>query len=119
LEYLQPQSVDQTFLTIRELAGAGSEVVFNYVYASVLRHEDIYYGEKGSLETVAKAGESWHFGIEKGEIGQFLSRYGFELRDHRDAHELEEMYFKDPAGKIVGRVNGTHCLARAVRTHAS
>jgi len=118
LEYLQPQSVDQTFRTIRELAGAGSEVVFNYIYASVLRHEDMYYGEKGAVETVAKAGESWHFGIEKGEIEQFLSRYGFELRDHRDARELEEMYFKDSAGRIVGRVNGTHCLARAVRTQA-
>jgi len=118
LEYLQPQSVDQTFRTIRELAGAGSEVVFNYIYASVLRHEDMYYGEKGAVETVAKAGESWHFGIDKGEIGQFLSRYGFELRDHRDARELEEMYFKDPAGRIVGWVNGTHCLARAVRTQA-
>jgi len=113
LEYLEPQSADQTFRTIRELAGAGSEVVFNYIYASVLRHEDMYYGEKGAVETVAKAGEQWHFGIEKGEIGQFLSRYGFELRDHRDARELEEMYFKDPAGRIVGRVNGTHCLARA------
>jgi methyltransferase (TIGR00027 family) len=37
LEYLQPQSVDQTFRTIRELAGAGSEVVFNYIYASATK----------------------------------------------------------------------------------
>jgi methyltransferase (TIGR00027 family) len=118
LEYLQPQSVDQTFRTIRELAGAGSEVLFNYVYATVIRHEDRYYGEKGALKTLAKVGESWYFGIEKGEIGQFLSRYGFELCDHRDAHELEEMYFKDPAGKIIGRVNGTHCLVRAVKTQS-
>ena len=115
LEYLQPQSVDQAFRTIQELAGAGSKVVFNYVYASVIRHEDMYYGEEGAMETLTKVGESWHFGIEKGEIGQFLSRYGFELRDHRDARDLEEMYFKDPAGKIVGRVNGTHCLSRAVK----
>ena len=116
LEYLQPQSVDQAFRTIRELAGPGSEVVFNYVYASVIRLEDMYYGEEGAMETLAKVGEPWHFGIEKGEIARFLLRYGFELRDHRDARELEEMYFKDPAGRIVGRVNGTHCLVRAVRT---
>jgi O-methyltransferase involved in polyketide biosynthesis len=95
-----------------------SQSSHSYIYASVLRHEDRYYGEKGAVETVTKAGEPWHFGIEKGEIGQFLSRYGFELRDHRDARDLEEMYFKDPAGRIVGRVNGTHCLARAVRTQA-
>ena len=56
------------------------------------------------------------FGIEKGEIAHFLSRYGFELHDHRDARQLEEMYFKDPGGRIVGRVNGTHCLVRALRT---
>ena len=113
LMYLLPQSVDQTFRTIRELAGAGSEIVFDYIYASVLRHEDKYYGEKGFAETVAKTGEQWRFGIEKGEIRQFLSKYGLELRDHRDASELEEMYFKDSSGRIVGRINGTHCLARA------
>jgi len=118
LEYLEPQSVDRTFRTIRELAGPGSEVVFNYIYASVLRREQRYYGEKGAVEAVKKTGEPWQFGIEKGEIAHFLSRYGFELRDHRDARDLEEMYFKDPAGRIVGRVHGTHCLARAVMTKA-
>ncbi|MBN2539093.1 MAG: SAM-dependent methyltransferase [Deltaproteobacteria bacterium] len=115
LMYLQPQSVDQTFHTIQKLAAPGSEIVFDYIYASVLRHENIYYGEKGMAESMAKTGEQWHFGIEKGEIGQFLSRYGFELHDHRDSRELEEMYFKDQPGRNVGRVNGTHCLARAVR----
>jgi O-methyltransferase involved in polyketide biosynthesis len=76
------------------------------------------YGEKGAVEMVTKTREPWRFGIEKGEIGQFLSRYGFELRDHRYARDLEEMYFKDPAGRIVGRVNGTHGLVRAVRTQS-
>jgi methyltransferase (TIGR00027 family) len=119
LMYLQPQSVDQTFRKIQELAGAGSEIVFDYVYASVLRHEDTHYGEKGMAESMVKVGEQWHFGIERGEIAHFLSRYGFELRDHKDARELEEMYFKDPDGRTIGRVNDIHCLARAVRTHAS
>ena len=118
LMYLHPQSVDQTFQAIQGLAGADSEVVFDYIYASVLRREYIYYGEKGFADAVAKAGEQWRFGIEQGEIGQFLSRYGLKLLDHRDAHELEESYFKDPAGRTLGRVNGTHCLARAVRTQS-
>lgn len=118
LMYLQPQSVDQAFQTIKELTAVGSEVVFDYIYASVLRNENIYYGEKGMIESMAKTAEQWHFGIEKGEIVQFLSRYGFELHDQRDSRDLEEMYFKDPSEKIVGRVNGTHCLARAVRTQA-
>jgi methyltransferase (TIGR00027 family) len=114
LMYLLPQSVDQTFRTIQELAGAGSEVVFDYIYASVLRRENLYYGEEGFADKVAKAGEGWRFGIERGEVEKFLSRYGLELRDHRDARELKEMYFKNQVGKIVGRINGTHCLSRAV-----
>jgi methyltransferase (TIGR00027 family) len=115
LEYLQPGSVDLVFRTIRELGGAGSEIVFNYAYTSVIRGEDTYYGEKGALETLSKVGEPWHFGIEKGGIERFLAQYGFALRDHRDARELEEMYFKDATGRIAARVNGTHCIARATK----
>jgi methyltransferase (TIGR00027 family) len=113
--YLEPESVDQTFRTIQELAGAGSEVVFDFIQASVLRHEGTRYGEKGTTKTMAKTGEPWRFGLEEGEIGPFLSRYGFELRDRRDARDLEEMFFQDPAGGVVGRINATHCLARGVK----
>jgi methyltransferase (TIGR00027 family) len=113
LMYLQPESVDKTFRTIQDFAGTGSEIVFDCIYASVLRHEDTYYGERGIADSVAKASEQWHFGIEKGEVEGFLATYDFKLLDHKDARELEEMYFKDASGKIVGRVNGTHCLVRA------
>jgi len=117
LMYLQPESVDQTFQAIRELASPGSELVFDYIYASVLRHQNNHYGEKGAAQQMSKAGEQWHFGIEEGEIKHFLEQYGFELRDHRNAQELEKMYFQDPDYNIVGCVNGTHCLTRArVRT---
>lgn len=111
--YLQPESVDATFQTIRDYAGKGSLVVFDYVYASVLRNEGIYYGETGIAQTVSSAGEQWQFGIEKGEIEQFLARYAMQLINHRDAQDLEKAYFSDTNGKIIGRVNGTHCLVTA------
>ncbi len=79
LMYLEPQSVDQTFQTIQQLAAPGSEVVFDYIYASVLRREDTHYGEKGAAESMARVGEKWRFGLEKGEIARFVSRYGLEL----------------------------------------
>jgi methyltransferase (TIGR00027 family) len=114
LEYLQPGSVDRTFQTIRDFAGEGSEIVFNYAYASVIRGENTHYGEKGALETLSRVGESWFFGIEKEAINAFLAKYGFKVLDQRDAGDLEEMYFKDPSGRIAARVNGAHCLVRAV-----
>jgi methyltransferase (TIGR00027 family) len=115
LMYLQPESVDQTFRTIRDYAGVGSRVVFDYVYASVLRQENLCYGESEAFETVAGAGEQWHFGIERGEVASFLSTYGFGLSDHKDAQELEQIYFTDEEGRVVGRINGTHCLVTATK----
>ena len=111
--YLQPESVDATFQTIREYAGKGSWVVFDYIYASVLRNEGSCYGEKGIVKTVSGAGEQWHFGIEKGQIEQFLAGYAMRLVDHKDAKDLEKAYFSDSNGKLIGSVNGTHCLVTA------
>ena len=115
LMYLQPESVDETFKVIAGFAGEGSQVVFDYVRASVLRQEGSCYGEREIARTVAKAGERWYFGIEEGELEQFLDKYGLRVMEHKDAQELERMYFTDASGKAVGRINGTHCLVRAVK----
>jgi len=113
LMYLQPESVDMTFQTIRDYAGKGSRVVFDYINASVLRKEGAHYGETEIAQTVSNVGEEWHFGIEKGSIGQFLNRFEMWLMDHKDAADLERAYFRDADGKMIGRVNGTHCLVTA------
>jgi methyltransferase (TIGR00027 family) len=115
LMYLQPESVDETFTLIEEFAGEGSEVVFDYVRASVLRHEGMYYGEREIVKTVAGAGEEWSLGIKEGALERFLKKYGLRAREHKDAQDLERMYFTDATGEIVGRVNGTHCLVRAMK----
>ena len=111
--YLRPESVQETFGTIQDYAGEHSWVVFDYIFASVLRHENTHYGEADIVKTVSQANEHWHFGIEKGNTKRFLSAYGFRLRDHKDAEELEDAYFKDSKGELLGRVNGTHCLVTA------
>jgi methyltransferase (TIGR00027 family) len=115
LMYLEPESVQATFQTIRDYAGRGSWVVFDYVQTSVLRHENTLYGETGMTKSVAKAGERWRFGIEPGEIASFVAAYGFQVSDHKGAQELEATYFQDADGQLVGRINGTHCIVMAVR----
>lgn len=115
LMYLQPESVDGTFRVIEQFAGGGSEVVFDYVQVSVLQRPEAYYGGKEIVASVNKAGERWHFGIEQGELERFLETYGLRVIEHKDARELERIYFSDAEGEPVGRVNGTHCLVRAVK----
>ncbi len=115
LMYLQPESVDDLFRAIHEFSGAGSEVVFDSVYTSVLRHENLFFGEEDVVKTVSKAGEKWQFGIEKNGIEDYLKRRGFALIESLDADVLEQRYFRDGNGSIVGKINGTHCLVRAVK----
>ncbi|MBN1303537.1 MAG: class I SAM-dependent methyltransferase [Anaerolineales bacterium] len=108
--YLQAESVDSTFHTIQEYAGPKSRIVFDYIYASVLRQENLYYGEAGSYKRVASAGEPWQFGIEKDNLTGFLSKFDLKLLEQKDSLALEQCYFTNKQGQLEGRINGTHCL---------
>lgn len=116
LMYLQPGSVEETFKVIERFAGEGSEVVFDYVRASVLRQTGSYYGEREILKSVAKAGEQWYFGFEEDELVGFLKKHGLSVMEHKDAEDLERMYFTGASGEIEGRINATHCLVRTVKS---
>lgn len=113
LMYLEPESVNRTFQTIKQYAGAGSRVVFDYLQEAVLRDANTLYGQSKIAQSVRKAGEQWRFGIEPAGIEQFVSAYGFELNEHRCAQELQALYFQDANGRPVGRINGTHCIVSA------
>lgn len=111
--YLTADAVDSTFDFIRKSSSEGSMVVFDYVYRSVLRGENKYYGEREIVKTVSRAGERWTFGIEEGEIEDFLSKRGLRLVSHDTAPDLEKRYLTPDDGICVVRVNGTHCIVTA------
>jgi len=109
--YLDKKAVNNLFRLVYKLASPGSRVIFDYIYASVLRRENIYYGEENIYKKVNSVQESWLFGIEKGEIKEFLQKYNFKLIQNLTSEGLEKMFFKDNLGNITGKVNGTHCIA--------
>ena len=111
--YLDPEAVDSTFDVINKFAGKGSEVVFDYVYSSVIREENLYYGESEVYKGVKDRGEPWSFGIEKGEIESFLKDRNLKLIQNLNSEDLENEFFKDEHGNILSKVNGTHCIAHA------
>jgi len=112
--YLTPESVDATFRAIREFAGIGSRIVFDYIYASVLRRENLYEGERELYNGVANTGERFCFGIEKGLVKEFLGAYGFTPENILDADALQDMYFRNKQGELTGTVNKTHCIVSAI-----
>jgi len=111
--YLSAKAVNETFNIIAEYASKGSLMVFDYVHASVLRNENKYYGEDDIYRRVKKDNEQWLSGIEEEHIGNFLSDYKFSLSEHLNSNAIENKYFRNNNGKLITRVNGTHCIVLA------
>jgi methyltransferase (TIGR00027 family) len=109
--YLNKEVVDELFKLIYQLALPESSVIFDYVYASVLGRENIYYGEKDVYEKVNSLREPWLFGIEKGETEAFLKNYNFNLIQDLNSEDLEKMFFRDEQGNIMAKINGTLSIA--------
>lgn len=111
--YLSENAIDDTLKLIYNYSSPGSLLVFDYIYASVLKQEQKYYGENSIYKRVKKDGESWTFGIEEGEIEKFLNHYNFNLLEHLDSNTIEDKYFKNESDNIITKVNGTHCIVLA------
>ena len=80
-------------------SASDSRVGFDYIYASVLRREGRFYGEREAYEMVSRVGEGWMFGLEEGEIEPFLAARGFEMVAHYTPIELERTYLTAENGK--------------------
>lgn len=100
---------------IADVSGRGSLIVFDYIHAAVLRRENKYYGEKDIYKTVSNVGEEWTFALEENEVECFLGRYGFSQKDHSGTRELEDRYFRNSKGLIVGKINGTHAIVTGIK----
>ena len=114
--YLSQDAIESTFRFISNVSGTGSMIVFDHIYGGVLRRENKYYGETGMYKRVAKVGEEWTFALEENEAERFLSNYGFLLKDQGSSNELEDRYFRNSKGQIVGKVNGIHAIVTAIKS---
>ena len=111
--YLDEPAFNEDFKFISESAGQRSQVIFDFIYKSVLEEKNLFYGEQEIYQNVKKAGEGWSFGIEKEGIENFLKHQGLELIELMDSNYLEKKYFQDENGNILGKINGTHCITYA------
>ncbi len=111
--YLRADTVEKILAFIRDSSQKGSNIVFDFVHASVLRRENKFYGEREIFDTISKTGEDWIFGIEESEIEEFLVTRGFKLISHYSPPDLEEKYLMADNGGILGRINATHCIVQA------
>ena len=116
--YLSREAVESTFRIIDEFSANGSKIVFDYIYLSVLKKENNFYGEKQIYNIVRNVNEEWCFGFDKEEAKPFLKIYNFNLVENLSSDDLEGKYFQNIKGRTGGKINGTHCIAYAKKQHS-
>lgn len=99
--YLTENAVD---VTLRWCARApvGSHVLFTYVHRRVLDDPRSFHGTEKLFATLSDAGEKWTFGLDPGELEQFVAARGLLLEQDVGAARYRAMYFGRSARKMLG-----------------
>ncbi len=91
--YLPAEAVDATLAFIARHSGAGSSIVFDYVYAEALTAKK----QRGEVSRMRRykgiTGEGFVFGIPQGTIETFLEQRGFECIESADSETFRRLYF--------------------------
>jgi methyltransferase (TIGR00027 family) len=92
-QYLTPAAVDSTLAFIVQHSPAGSSVIFDYMYPTLL-DGTIKRGEVANMRSRRWAsGEMLVFGIPEGTVTAFLEARGFTHVQDADSKFLHEAYF--------------------------
>lgn len=93
VQYLSPKSVDEIFSFIARNSPKGSAVIFDYHDESVINETS----EAGKMikNFLEQMGEHLKFGIEEGEVEEFLSQHGFSNIINVSSEEYRNKYFPE------------------------
>ncbi len=93
--FLKPEGVDTTLAFIANHSKTGSAVIFDYIYNETLRDASQGYG-KALARAGKMSGEQYVFGIDRGQVGSFLSQRGFCKVVNMPLEDLKSLYFTGP-----------------------
>lgn len=90
--YLKAEAVDQTLHFVAENSGAGSSIIFDYMYTSALTTTDKRSEIIRMQRTQRYTGEGLIFGIEEGQIEAFLQARGYTQIKNMTSNDLKKVY---------------------------
>ncbi len=93
--YLTASAVDSTLRWIGSSAPS-SRLVFTYVHKDAIESPESFAGTKQLGRTLARAGETWTFGLDPAEIGSYLAKRGLDLIDDLGAADYRARYLGSP-----------------------
>lgn len=102
--YIDAAAVDRVFGDIRENAPAGSQLVFDYIFADLARGDfSKMPGARFLSVRVASCGYPWRFGLVPDQAGQFAKSRGFGVLSDLDAGQLARRYLVRSDGTLDGK----------------
>ena len=91
--YITAEAVDHTLAFVTGHSGAGSSIIFDYTYSTVIEGTQ-KRGEMTSARRYARfTGEGWRFGISEGTVETFLEQRGFHKVKNATSQDLKRLYF--------------------------
>jgi len=97
--YLNQQAVENTLDFIVHHSGPGSQVIFDYIYTSIL-NGSVRHGEVNRMRRARRfSGEGLTFSFAEGTVADFLSNRGFTQVTDLTSTELHQRYFDGPNAK--------------------
>jgi len=91
--YLTADAVDDTLCFVANHSGAGSTIIFSYVYRSAVEGKSGIEAAEKWRKALEKRGEPPVFGIEGNEIREFLFKRGFCRVTDANIGDLQKVYF--------------------------
>jgi methyltransferase (TIGR00027 family) len=98
-QYLPEESVRKTFDYLAQTR-LGSLMIFTYIRKDFIEGKTLH-GHKYLYEHMVMKDKSWLFGMDPNEVNNFLSAYGWRVREHLGYDELAEIYVKPTGRKLL------------------
>jgi methyltransferase (TIGR00027 family) len=99
--YLSADAVDAVLHFVASCA-AGSRLIFTYVDRRALDGSGLFEGAADLMGEVARLGEPWTFGLDPGDLSNYLDERGLHLERDAGAREYRRQYFGPPGERMNG-----------------
>ncbi|HZS44646.1 MAG TPA: SAM-dependent methyltransferase [Blastocatellia bacterium] len=106
--YLTSEAVEKTLERLSILCKPGTNLVFDYLLASVLDGTTTDKAALNHAKFIGRLGEPWLWGIYPEQISGFIGRFGFKLITDYDSVKLRNLYRHDRP--MMSYVRIVHCV---------
>jgi methyltransferase (TIGR00027 family) len=113
-QYITAEAVNHTLEFVCDVSGAGSAIVFTYVRRGLIDGTDRPEWFGGFVSFAERVGSPMIFGLDPGELEQYLSDRGLKLIEEVGADKYQELYLK-PIGREMNVFDGERAVFAKVK----